>query len=87
MQHEELTNVRVARTVQANGNSGQKMRIKMVHLLSTTFRSQEGTNDQKHRKNHFKGSQDQKTLHKNLVCKKQTSSAQEDFYQGIEMED
>ena len=60
----------------------------MVHLPSTTFQSQEETYDQKYRKNLFKGSQDtyQKTVHKNLVCTKQTCSAQE-FYQGTEMED
>jgi hypothetical protein len=61
----------------------------MVHLASTTLRSREETNDQKHRKNHFKVSQDtyQKTVHKNLVCTKQICSAQEDFYQSTEMED
>ena len=35
----------------------------------------------------LKDHRDQKTLHKNLVCKKQTCSAQDDFYQGTEMED
>ena len=57
--------------------------------MSATFRSQEETNDQNYRKNLFKGSRDtyQKTVYKNLVCTKQTCSAQEDFYQGTEIED